>query len=143
MHRRWHIALLYALFAVMATSANLLAQGVCVAFYRGPYHVEGAMLAGTALGLPVKYLLDKRYIFNFSARNLAHDGQLFTLYTLTGLFTTALFWGTEMLFHRLFGRDGMRYLGGVLGLSLGYLLKYQLDKRHVFEQRVADPVPHA
>jgi hypothetical protein len=26
----------------------------------------------------------------------------------------------------------MRYIGGVLGLSIGYYIKYQLDKRFVF-----------
>ena len=26
----------------------------------------------------------------------------------------------------------MRYLGGVIGLAIGYLTKYHLDKRYVF-----------
>jgi hypothetical protein len=31
----------------------------------------------------------------------------------------------------------MRYLGGVIGLTIGYLAKYHLDKRFVFK---AEPV---
>jgi hypothetical protein len=26
----------------------------------------------------------------------------------------------------------MRYLGGIIGLAIGYLTKYRLDKRYVF-----------
>lgn len=29
----------------------------------------------------------------------------------------------------------MRYLGGVLGLAIGYVIKYELDKRFVFRQQ--------
>ena len=28
----------------------------------------------------------------------------------------------------------MRYLGGVIGLMIGYIIKYQLDKRYVFRR---------
>jgi hypothetical protein len=31
----------------------------------------------------------------------------------------------------------MRYLGGLIGLAIGYWTKYRLDKRYVF--RAADP----
>ncbi len=29
----------------------------------------------------------------------------------------------------------MRYLGGVIGLAIGYLTKYHLDKRYVFRTK--------
>ena len=32
-------------------------------------------MVGTGVGLVVKYILDKRYIFRFRARNATHDGQ--------------------------------------------------------------------
>lgn len=57
------------------------------------------------------------------------------LYTFTGVFTTALFWGIEFGFQSLFGTDAMRYLGGAIGLTLGYIIKYRLDKRFVFVPR--------
>ena len=46
--------------------------------------------------------------------------------------TTLVFWGTEFAFHLAFQTDAMRYLGGVIGLVIGYAIKYQLDKRYVF-----------
>ena len=66
-----------------------------------------------------------------------HDGQIFILYTIMGLLTTAIFWGFELLFHVLFDSREMRYLGGCLGLAIGYLSKYHLDKRFVFNKDVA------
>ncbi|HMU91334.1 MAG TPA: GtrA family protein, partial [Pseudomonadales bacterium] len=31
-----------------------------------------------------------------------------------------------------FATKEMRYLGGIIGLAIGYLAKYHLDKRYVF-----------
>ncbi|MEM7669469.1 MAG: GtrA family protein, partial [Pseudomonadota bacterium] len=47
--------------------------------------------------------------------------------------TTVIFWGTEVAFYWHFGSEEMRELGAVLGLTVGYLIKYQLDRRYVFE----------
>jgi putative flippase GtrA len=49
-----------------------------------------------------------------------------------GVVTTAVFWGFEFGFDHLFGTREMRYAGGVIGLAIGYVAKYQLDKRFVF-----------
>ena len=70
------------------------------------------------------------------ADNLAHDGRMFMLYSGMGVLTTLLFWGVEYAFHLVFGTDTMRYLGGAIGLTAGYVIKYHLDKRFVF---VAQP----
>jgi hypothetical protein len=126
------LALLYGLFAALATLANLGAQMLAVRLYGGAWAIELSMLAGTLVGLMVKYVLDKRHIFGFTSRSLAHDGRLFALYSLMGILTTLLFWGTEYAFHRLFATEALRYLGGALGLVLGYVIKYRLDKRFVF-----------
>lgn len=127
-----HIAFLYGAFAALATLANLGTQALAIWLYQGAYAVEISILAGTAAGLPIKYVLEKRHIFGFQADNLAHDGKLFVLYSFMGVFTTALFWGIEYAFQWLFGTDAMRYLGGAIGLTLGYVIKYHLDKRFVF-----------
>ena len=136
------IALLYAVFAAIATVANIGCQALVIWIYKGPYAVQLSILVGTAAGLPIKYVLEKRHIFGFEAENLAHDGRLFFLYTFMGVFTTALFWGIEFAFHYFFATDLMRYLGGVIGLTLGYFIKYHLDKRYVFVHR-APIVPEA
>lgn len=129
------IASLYAVVAVLATAANLLTQMALVWAYSGPYAIELSVLAGTAAGLPVKYLLEKRHIFEFEAESLKHDGQMFFLYSFLGVFTTAIFWGTELAFQWFFGTDLMRYVGGAIGLTMGYVIKYHLDKRFVFVDR--------
>lgn len=130
------LAITYAILALIATAANIGAQDLVVRLHAGAHAVLLSVLVGTAVGLVVKYVLDKRYIFRFRARDAAHDGRTFALYTLMGLATTVVFWGFEFGFHLLFETREMRYLGGVIGLAIGYLTKYQLDKRYVF--RVAD-----
>ena len=37
-----------------------------------------------------------------------------------------------MGFFYLFDFEGAAYVGGALGLAVGYVIKYQLDKRFVF-----------
>lgn len=127
------LAISYGIFALIATVANIGAQDVLVRLYSGPGHIAASMILGTGVGLVVKYLLDKRYIFHFKSHSVAHDTQTFALYTLMGLLTTAVFWGFEWGFHLAFETKAMRYLGGVIGLTIGYLIKFHLDKRFVFK----------
>lgn len=126
------IAALYSLFAGLSTVVNIGSQMLSMLIYSGAYAIEISIFIGTLAGLPLRYFLEKRYIFSFESKNIKHDGQLFILYGFMGVFTTAIFWGTEYAFHLIFTTDVMRYIGGVLGLSIGYYIKYQLDKRFVF-----------
>ena len=126
------IAILYSVFASLSTIINILSQMLSLCIYDGVCAVEISMLIGTATGLPLRYLLEKRYIFNFKSSNIKHDGQLFLLYSFMGVFTTAIFWFTEYAFHLLFTDDLMRYIGGIIGLSIGFYIKYRLDKKYVF-----------
>lgn len=132
------IAMLYAVFSAIATVVNIGCQALVIWLYNGSFAVPLSILVGTAAGLPIKYVLEKRHIFSFESDNLAHDGRLFVFYSFLGVFTTALFWGIEYAFHQAFGTDAMRYLGGAIGLTLGYAIKYQLDKRFVFVSRAPD-----
>jgi len=126
------LAITYALLALVATLVNIGTQDLAGRLYAGPFAIVLAMIAGTGAGLVVKYVLDKRYIFRFRARDLGHDSRTFALYTLMGLATTVIFWGFELGFEHLFASRGMRYLGAVIGLAIGYVTKYHLDKRYVF-----------
>jgi putative flippase GtrA len=129
------LALWYSFFALIATAANIGSQDIAIRLYDGVYAVTLSVLGGTAVGLLVKYLLDKKYIFRFRVKGLAHDTRTFLLYTLMGVVTTGVFWGFEFGFHYVFQTKMLRYAGGVLGLALGYWMKYHLDKRFVFRQR--------
>jgi putative flippase GtrA len=131
------LATLYALFAAIATGANLGAQAAVHAVLPPTQGAAGpaywaALVFGTGVGLVVKYLLDKRWIFDDRSRGLAAHGRRFSLYTLMGVATTAIFWGTQTAFFVAFGTEAALYVGGALGLGVGYVVKYCLDRRFVF-----------
>lgn len=117
---------------MVAIGVNIGTQALAIALYDGPFDIALSMVAGTATGLVAKYLLDKAYIFRYVTRGKAHEARTFLLYTVMGIATTAVFWGTETAFHLIWKTDAMRYVGGVLGLAVGYAAKYALDKRFVF-----------
>jgi putative flippase GtrA len=122
----------YAGFAVVATLANLATQRLVLRFSADPMGFVLAVGAGTIAGLFVKYILDKRWIFFDQTTGLAAHGRKFSLYTLMGLVTTAIFWATETAFWWIWQTDAMRETGAVLGLTVGYVVKYRLDRRFVF-----------
>ena len=128
------LAVTYSILALIASLANFAAQDLTTTVYGGPFSIAISVVLGTGVGLVVKYILDKRYIFSFKARNAIHDGRTFALYTIMGLVTTVIFWGFEFGFQAVFATREMRYLGGALGLAIGYVAKYLLDKRYVFRQ---------
>ena len=122
----------YTIFSIIATAANISTQDLVIRAHNGTFVILTSVIIGTGVGLVAKYILDKRYIFCFRAHSVTHDTQTFALYTVMGLATTLIFWGFEFSFHYLFKTKEMRYLGGVIGLAIGYLTKYHLDKRYVF-----------
>lgn len=124
------IALRYLIFAVIATIANLGVQRLVLTGGDGWF--VWAVLAGTAVGLVVKYLLDKRWIFFDTSTGTAAHARKFTLYTVMGVLTTAIFWGMETAFWLIYSTDTMRELGAIIGLTIGYVVKYWLDRKYVF-----------
>lgn len=130
------IAFLYTIIAIVAILVNILFQAMIIQIYSGLHAVKLSVLIGTIAGLPVKFFLEKIYIFNFKSKSLAHDGRIFMLYIFMSIFTTALFWLVEYIFHTLYGSHEMRYLGGAIGLIIGNIIKYFLDKRFVFREGV-------
>lgn len=126
------LVLRYAAFAVIATLVNLGVQRAVLAVDRGALAFTLAMICGTAAGLVVKYILDKRWIFDDRSTGLRAHGQRFSAYAAFGLLTTAIFWGFETAFWIWGGTDGWREAGAVIGLAIGYVLKYRLDRRYVF-----------
>jgi putative flippase GtrA len=90
------------------------------------------MFCGTLAGLIVKYVLDKKFIFYHQVTDKKDDAKKFALYSLMGVFTTIIFWGTEITFDALYQSSYAKYIGAVLGLSIGYVIKYFLDKKFVF-----------
>jgi hypothetical protein len=94
---------LYVLFAALSTAANLLAQELVVRL--------GAMLP----------LATHR-----------HELRKVSLYGAFSVVTTLVFWLFEVSFWMLWRTDFAKYSGAVLGLAIGYAVKYFLDRRFVF-----------
>ncbi|MDA8225298.1 MAG: GtrA family protein [Betaproteobacteria bacterium] len=126
------LTLVYAIVASIAMMANLAAQQLVLTLTGGALRLMWPVAVGTGVGLLVKYVLDKRFVFCFRAAGIGHDARLFVLYAGLGLVTTLVFWGFEFGFQWWFGTAAMRYAGATLGLALGYLAKFHLDRRFVF-----------
>src|SRR5260221_6763847 len=127
------IAFRYVFFAVVVTAVNLVSQWMGLLLYSGPYSLPAAMVIGTATGLATKYVLDKRWIFYDFSTGATVNMRKFSLYTLMGVLTTAIFWLTELIFDALSSGWRLRVVGAVIGLAIAYACKYQLDRRFVFE----------
>jgi hypothetical protein len=124
----------YVLFAVMAGFANLATQEAVVQFLPARAPIMLSVLAGTAVGFVVKYILDKYYIFIDG-----YDGHIAEIYKVAlyagfSVATTMVFWGIELSFWYVWNTAEAKYAGAVLGLSIGNWLKYLLDRAWVFRK---------
>lgn len=146
------LAIKYALFAVIATALNFAAQWSVDFIYTSflgdtfypnwltqvvqpkTFYFLMGMFFGTGVGLVCKYILDKKYIFYHTVENVSQDVNTFMIYTLTGVVTTLLFWTFEIVFHFAWEHHYSKYIGAAIGLSIGYISKYYLDKHFVFKK---------
>jgi putative flippase GtrA len=126
------LILRYVAFAILATFANLGTQRLVLLSGDTQLVFALAVVVGTAAGLVVKYILDKRWIFADRTTGVREHGRKFSLYTAMGLITTAIFWASETAFWLIWNTHEAREIGAVLGLAVGYVVKYQLDRRFVF-----------
>ena len=129
------ITILYIAFALVAIVVNLFTQELTSNIFHYKYEIVFSMFTGTLAGLFVKYLLDKKFIFKFVTKSQKQDVTTFFFYSIMGVATTFLFWVTEYMFDLWFETKTMRYVGAVIGLSIGYVTKYYLDKKYVFIER--------
>ena len=128
-----HKVYLYIFFAIIAMSINIYSQYLIFTIYITEHTIYIAILIGTTLGLISKYLMDKIYIFKYQINTLYDYSKNFAAYVFTGFFTTLIFWGFEYSFYILFDNDTAKYIGAIIGLSIGYTVKYILDKNFVFK----------
>ena len=68
------VALRYAAFALVATMANLAMQRLVLSFGSGGRYFLAAMVMGTLVGLVIKYVLDKRWIFDDRSKGFKDNG---------------------------------------------------------------------
>ncbi len=125
---------LYVIFAGFAIAVNLLTQRLVLSINESNLIFFAALFSGTTFGLIVKYFLDKKWIFLDKRKGLKYQSGKFGIYTLMGIFSTVIFWGFETIFWVIWQKENMRELGALIGLCIGYSIKYRLDKRFVFNQ---------
>ena len=75
------------------------------------------------------------YIFYFQTQSKRQDMKKFIIYSTMGVLTTLIFWFFELSFNYFFANVYAKYVGALIGLSIGYVTKYNLDKRFVFNER--------
>jgi putative flippase GtrA len=126
----------YVLFAVLATVANLAAQELVIRLSPiAPLPLS--IFTGTAVGFILKYLLDKKWVFDDRYGGHRQEIRKAALYGAFSVFTTLVFWAFEVAFWMIWHTDIAKYSGAVLGLAVGYVAKFVLDKTFVFREQRA------
>ena len=136
------IYLLYMAFAALAIAINLVVQRmvewILLSSSWASYELLGlsvwfvlALGFGTAAGFLFKFVVDKFLVFKTKIVTLRETKGEFVKYLLFAIVTTIIFWGTEISFFLLLGKE-CYLIGGLVGLIIGYSLKFFLDKEYVF-----------
>jgi len=126
----------YVLFALLATAANLLVQEASIRLVP-QVHLTFSMLAGTIAGFILKYVLDKKWVFEDAYADHRQELRKISLYGAFSVVTTLIFWGFEIAFWTIWQTNFAKYTGAVLGLAVGYAAKFLLDRIFVFKERQA------
>lgn len=130
------VALRYVAFAMLSTAANFLVQAIVLQIAPWP-GLMPSIVAGTAAGFALKYVLDKNWIFFDRYSSHGDEMSKVALYGLFSVLTTLIFWGFEIAFWTLWKTELAKYTGGAIGLAIGYVSKYALDRKFVFKPREA------
>ena len=125
------VTMRYVLFAILSTVLNFAVQEAVVrTLPRDP--LLPSIVAGTIAGFIFKYILDKNWIFFDSYTSHSTEARKVFLYALFSIFTTMIFWAFEMVSWMIWQTSAAKYTGGAFGLAVGYVCKYALDRRYVF-----------
>lgn len=129
------LILRYSCFAFLATLANIFTQRIIMSFKQTNLFFIFAILIGTIVGLIIKFFLDKKWIFFDNTSGIKLQSLKFGVYTSMSIISTLVFWVTEILFWVIGQTEHMREIGALIGLTFGYIIKYNLDRRFVFNKR--------
>ena len=117
---------LYFLFAFLSSIVNLIGQHIFLNYYENLFL---AVVCGSAAGLIFKYSLDSTIVFEGNRKiNL----KTFLTYAFIGACITPIIWIVEVTFLNIFGTVFMRDVGALIGIALAYYIKFEMDKRYVF-----------
>ena len=128
-----NLILKYCFFAILATLVNLYVQRLILNIENSFTFLLYAIFCGTLIGLFIKFILDKYFIFFNYEKKIKDNSKMFLKYTIMGIFTTIVFWVIESVFWLIWQTEMMREIGAIIGLSIGYILKFGLDRKYVFK----------
>ena len=123
----------YILFAIFATIANLLTQRIILSFFQTTFFLL-AIFLGTLVGLIIKFFLDKTFIFFDKSKISKKLGKSLVFILQMGFFQQ-LFLGNRVYILDNLENRKHEEIGAVIGLSIGYIIKYKLDKKYVFNKQ--------
>ena len=126
----------YCFFAILATLVNLYVQRLILNIENSFTFLLYAIFCGTLIGLLIKFILDKYFIFFNYEKKIKNNSKMFLKYTILGIFTTIVFWAIESVFWLIWQTEMMREIGAIIGLTIGYILKFGLDRKYVFKTNV-------
>lgn len=128
-----HPFLRYAISAVVSVAANLAGQQLTViGVLAAP--LIASIIVGTIVGFIVKYVIDKTWTFREPYTTHTAEAHRITLSGFFSVLTTLVFWAFELGFFAIWQTDFAKYTGAILGLSLGYIIKFWLDQRLIFRE---------
>ena len=117
---------LYFLFAFLSSIVNLIGQHIFLNYFENLFL---AVVCGSAAALIFKYVLDSSIVFE---GNREINLKTFLTYAFIGACITPIIWIVEVTFLNIFGTVFMRDVGALIGIALAYYIKFEIDKRYVF-----------
>jgi putative flippase GtrA len=132
--------ILYLVFAALTIALNLGVFTFCKWFLEKNITAEKyqiyikyfSKLAGIAAGFVVKYALDKIYVFDDISQNVAEEVKKVGIYGLFSVFTTVLLFLISEVIERNVNWKHKTHIAWLIGLIVGYVIKFFLDKTFVF-----------
>lgn len=124
----------YLFFSIIAIFINIVSQRLIFEVSESDHVFIFAISTGTLAGFISKYIFDKYLIFNDQSSIITEETKKLFKYSFFAVFTTAIFWFTEYIFWTVYQTHNAREIGAIIGLSIGYYLKYNLDKKYVFNK---------
>ncbi len=129
---------LYWFFVVLSIALNISIQEI-VFFLESKDSILQASMVAMIIAIIItfifKYIADKKYVYKYEIEKM-YDKKSLVFYLIFSLFTTFLFFVVELFFiFVLKDIEFKKEIGATLGLLIGYIIKFILDKNITFKEK--------
>lgn len=121
----------YSFISFISILFNVIAQFIFTKLFYYNYNFLIEMFLGSISGVTVKIILDRTYIFYYMNEKSIGNILRFVVYSFFEIISILLFIILEVIFNFFIPIPFSRYLGVIIGLSIGYSIKYHFDKRYI------------